>query len=378
MNTVTTQISKKASNNFRLLFNIHGMLQNYISRTVSTTTLDVLDAFTTELLQRQKSRNPYYKAVNSYSYSDFGLRSYFMKSEPVEKPINITNLSPEELEKVLIDLLSKNEDKRIMEIVKECQETKVNITEHAIKPLLRAFSKQGKVNKVKAIISYCEKADFNLYIKNGEFLHFVARAQCMKGNSEIGLTVLKDCYSRYESLRSVYRIIFRELIQDSVLNRSEASMVIFKQHVLEFSDASGDHYPLICMWHICWMSTWFSDQMLANELFDSSNFLRNIVKDKAIDFSLTILKNQYNDDAVVRLLQSFLKHDMKDAYLKVLQVLFSYKLKMNDIRGCTEILRNCEALGIELPSDQQGKYIRLLIDGKYTGPPKPTNFKLKF
>ncbi|XP_037302045.1 uncharacterized protein LOC119192332 [Manduca sexta] len=207
----------------------------------------------------------------------------------------------------------------------------------------------------------------------------------MKGNSERGLSILKYCYLKYENRRTFYRLLFRELIQDSVLNRSEASMVIFKRYTLEFSSVWSDHYPLVCFWFACWSSSWFSDHMLSDELLESSEPLLDIIKNKATTFSITVLKEDYNEDAVMRLLQILLKYDMITEYTKVLQLLFNYKLRNKDIRGCTEIIRNCEVLGISLPSSQQGRYIKMLIDGKSQDvkvtaekPHVPKNFKLKF
>ncbi|KAJ8717893.1 hypothetical protein PYW07_005823 [Mythimna separata] len=145
----------------------------------------------------------------------------------------------------------------------------------------------------------------------------------------------------------------------------------------------SDHYPLVCFWHLCWASSWFSDQMLGNELLETSDVLLEIVGEKATAFSIMALKD-YNEDAVVRLLQTLLKYDMMMEYVAVLQVLFTYKLRNRDIRGCSEIIRNCEALGVNLPSDQQGRYIKMLIDDKKQWPrAQPTkttskDFKLKF
>ncbi|XP_032519976.2 uncharacterized protein LOC116772053 isoform X2 [Danaus plexippus] len=179
------------------------------------------------------------------------------------------------------------------------------------------------------------------------------------------------------------RIIFRELINDSINNRSEASLVVFKKYVLDFSKTWDENYPLICFWHSLWCSSWFSDQMLSNELLETCPILQDIVRDKATIFSINFLK-EYNEDAVVRLLQSLLKYDMMTEYSKVLQILFGYKLKQRDLRGCTEIIKNCEVLNISLPSNQQGKYIQMLIRNKYTEKPKDApkiagkNFKMKF
>lgn len=63
---------------------------------------------------------------------------------------------------------------------------------------------------------------------------------------------------------------------------------------------------------------------------------------------------------------------------------FSFTVRNRDLRGCMEIVHNCDTLGISLPADQQGRYIRMLINNEvsYEKPlvSKITskNFKLKF
>lgn len=272
------QVSRRPLNFIPLLFNVkrnllsHEPLCNY----PTTISMETIDLFTTELLHRRKTK--FQNGNYNFGVNDFGIRC-FMKTKP-EEIIDIRKLAPEELCNYLADLQTKNNDKQVKEIILECKEIKRHINEHELKKLLRTYCLVGKVNMVKLIQSYCETTLPSVYARNGEFMHYLAKAECMKGNSDKGLLILKDCYSRYEPLRSLYRLIFRELIHDSVQNRSEASMVIFKKNVLEFSDRWGDHYPLVCLWHICWVSTWFSDQILSNELLDASQVLRNIVKDK--------------------------------------------------------------------------------------------------
>lgn len=296
---------------------------------------------------------------------------------------NVSQMSIMEVENMLNELLSKNKDKLIIELIKECQICHKYINFLTLKKLLKHYSENGKPNIIIILQNYCAKANTDSYQRNGEFLHYLAIAECMKGNSEKGLSILKTSYSKYDTLRSLYRIILRDLIQDSVLNRSEATLIIFKNYVLEFSEQWADHYPLVCFWHICWASNWFSDQMLSNELLESSETLQNIVKEKASAFSIMALRD-YNEDAVLRLLQMLLKYDMMSEYVAVLQVLFNYKLRNRDIRGCTEIIRNCEVLGISLPSNQQGRYITMLIKDKKRSPEESSikipfkNFKLKF
>ncbi|XP_023937009.1 uncharacterized protein LOC112045154 [Bicyclus anynana] len=360
---------KSPSKYFRTLYNIRKLSRKGSILTSNLTA--TIEAFDHESLQRNKIQS-----------QDLGLR-YFMEMD--SDRTDITDMSVAELDNLLQELITKNRDKQLTKFVYQCLDKRKRMGVNMLKKLFRYYSISGRVDIVEALQKYCFKEDFNLYTRNGEFTHYIAKAQCMKGNSQQGLSVLKEAYIKYEKLRSFYRVIFRELINDTVSNRSEASMVIFKKYVLEFSEAWNDHYPLICYWHVCWSSNWFSDQVTSNELMEKSKVLQDIVRDKATTFSINILR-EYNEDAVVRLLQSLLKYAMMEEYAKVLEILFDYKLRNKDMRGCTEILKNCDSLGISLPADQQGRYIRMLIYKDYSDPKpedkpkKPTlkNFKLKF
>ncbi|XP_053614633.1 uncharacterized protein LOC128677659 [Plodia interpunctella] len=376
LRTMSVQIARHPRNCVRLLCSVKTCKNTVPSLLYYATTIDPFDIITQELLQRHQSRIKVY----AFDINKLKIRHF---TETESNYYDVSKMSNEDLDKILLELHAKSKDKYIEQVITDCRNVKRFIVESTLKRLFRHYSNVGKPDMVVVLQKYCAKVDPNLFKRNGEFLHYSAKAQCMKGNSEKGLEILKQCYRKNENFRSLYRIIFRELIQDSVLNKSEATLVIFKKYVLEFSQDWEEHYPLICFWHICWSSSWFSDQMLANELLDSSEILQNIVRDKATAFSITVLRD-YNEDAVTRLLQGLLKYKMMIEYAKVLQVLFNYKLRNRDLRGCTEILKNCGDLGVTLPSDQQGKYIKMLISGQQTETkptvPKPTfkYFKLKF
>ncbi|CAH2264392.1 uncharacterized protein LOC120633381 [Pararge aegeria] len=365
---------RHTSKYFRLLYTVRELSRKCSILTSNFTSS--IEASDSETLTLQR----WSKTILS---QDIGLR-FFMEMDN-NRTADITNMTNDELNDLLQDLMSKNRDKLLSKYLNECLDKQKHYSTNVLKKLFRYCSISGRVDMVEVLQKYCFKVDYHLFKRNGEFMHYVAKAQCMKGNSQQGLSVLKEAYIKYSGLRSFYRVIFRELINDSVLNRSEASMVIFKKYVLEFSETWNDHYPLICYWHICWSSNWFSDQQISNELLETSEALQNIVRDKASTFSINILRD-YNEDAVVRLLQSLLKFHMMDEYAKVLEILFNYKLKNKDLRGCTEIVKNCETLGISLPADQQGRYIKMLIYKDYSDvkaedkPKKLTskNFKLKF
>lgn len=240
----------------------------------TSVTIDAFDTVTNELLQgfRKKGRN------NPLNVNDLSLR--YFKVDKSEQKKDLSTMTKDEIDNYILELLSKKKDKLLEEVIEYCHENKILILETTVKKVFRMSSLHGKVDIVLLLQKYIMKLDPYLHRRNGEFLHYVAKAQCMKGNTEKGLSIILQCYGKYGVLRNFYRVILRELIHDSVLNRSEASLVVLKKYLLEISETYQDPYPLVCFWHFCWVSSWFSDQMFADELLESSKVLQDIVRDK--------------------------------------------------------------------------------------------------
>lgn len=267
------QLSKNAPNHIRFILNVQKLAQKCVMNAPYTTSVDALDLFTSELLHRHRKRGK----ISHFASKDFNLNIRFFTE--IENN-DVSQMTTEQLDTVIQELISKNKDKQIQQMIQDCLHYRIFLPITTLKKLFRNYSIKGKPESVISLQNYCAKVDPILNKRNGEFLHYLAKAQCMKGNSDKGLTILQDAYTKYTSLRSLYRVIFKELIQDSVLNRSEATLVIFKKYVLQFSEKFEDPYPLVCFWHICWSSSWFSDQVLSEELLESSEGLQEIVKDK--------------------------------------------------------------------------------------------------
>lgn len=235
-------------------------------------TADVIDVCTTDkLLQHRDTMK------NNINIPQFSIRHF---SERDTKANELLSLPEADFEKAMQDLTYKNKDKQVEHIVLHCLSIRRLLSDPLLKTLLKHYSNTGRPDMILTLQKYFSKLLPNSYQRNGEFMHYMAKAECLKGNSNKGLSILKESYMKNDNLRSFYRVIFRELIHDSVLNRSEASLVIFKKYVLEFSTLWQENYPLVCFWHICWQSTWYSDQMLADELWEASEVLQNIIKEK--------------------------------------------------------------------------------------------------
>lgn len=268
MHSIRLQVTKNPLKYFRLLYNVqkkHDLFQSACYYAASD-----VETFTNDMVERFKAKQKTIVDINSVRH--------FMDDGNIKRDIN--SMNTEDINDLVTYLISKNKNDQLEQLIRECLSLRKFIGELGLKKLFRHFSLSGKPEIVSVLQLYCSKLDINVFSRNGDFEHYLAKAQCFKGNSDKGLSILRHCYEKRENLRSIYRVIFRELIQDCVINRSEASLVIFKKHVLELSETWNEHYPLICFWHICWSSTWFSDQQLADELLESSKPLQDIIQDR--------------------------------------------------------------------------------------------------
>lgn len=265
------QILKHQAGFFKFYFNILDF-HRLLPITSFATTFDVADAFRSDnIMQHRDGKN------NHINMPQFSIQH---NSEPDSKLNDLVALPEDEFEKSVQELLYKSKDKIVEQIILRCLHIRRLMSDQLLKTLLKHYSNSGKPEMIVTIQKYFSKLLPNSYRRNGEFTHYLAKAQCLKGNSEKGLSILLESYNKNLNLRNFYRVILRELINDSVMNRSEASLVVFRKYVLEFSKQWNDHYPLVCFWHICWLSSWYSDQMLSDELWESSEILQDIVKEK--------------------------------------------------------------------------------------------------
>ncbi|KAG6439085.1 hypothetical protein O3G_MSEX000472 [Manduca sexta] len=173
MNSVRAQITKQPLNYFKLINNVLRM-QRFVAVS-QFSTIDFAECVT-DGPQHYKSRNSLFGPPNNAV-------QYFIGTEDKS---SATSLSEEEINNTLLELISKNKDKQIENVVLNCHNNRKVINQEILKKLFRHYSMAGKPEIVTILQKYCAKVDPNLYKRNVEFLHYLAKAQCMKGNSERG------------------------------------------------------------------------------------------------------------------------------------------------------------------------------------------------
>lgn len=197
MNSLRLMILKQQESYFRLLYNIFN--SRFLPVISYTTTVDPMDVLTTELLQKPK-----HKVQSLLDTPNFGIQRF---SDTNSKPNVVNSMTDEELEETIQQLLLKNKDKQVEQIINECIAIRKLISDKLIKILFKHYSNLGRIDIVLLLQQYCLNLSPTMYKRNGEFSHFYAKAQCLRGNSDKGLSLLKDCYKKYVHFRSYYRYI---------------------------------------------------------------------------------------------------------------------------------------------------------------------------
>jgi hypothetical protein len=188
------------------------------------------------------------------------------------------------------------------------------------------LSRTGNRTGVQAVMSVCESLNRNEFHNQAEYKHFMAEATWMHGNVREALDMFADVYKHHVTLRRKVRHMTKFLFAECISNRSEASVVLVTNFAKKFAEEYGDYYFLAFLWQFCFLSEWFCDQKLADELLNQYQELRRVIIDRLKIIAMTALK-QEEVEVVQRLLEVTLRYEMKQDYAHILSELFDFKCK---------------------------------------------------
>ncbi|XP_077287725.1 uncharacterized protein LOC143912316 [Arctopsyche grandis] len=363
----------------------------YMSKNVrNITTNDALDDFTVRLMSEKTLKwnaKDSEMEILSTLLSKGIMKKSFIKNlkniiELRDLNVEVKNFTIDQIDSLIRSALKENKLKEIEIILKQCIDYHCQISENMMFQLFSTYSNNGDIRMISLLQQLIKLTNTKLYENHAHFEYYLGIAHWKKGNIESALMTFENVYKSNNFLRKTIMNIFKLFIEDVIKNYSEASNVILKNHMVQYVETYSEHYPMMLFWEFCWLSEWFKDQQLAESLLDQYDFIIAYLDNKSAIISSMALKN-HQEDAVMRLIQILLKHDKKYQCTLVMRNLFEYKLKMNDFRGCSEIVKNCELINIQLTSMQYNKYLSKFI---LTNKPmvqqetinKPTTFNLKF
>lgn len=161
------------------------------------------------------------------------------------------------------------------------------------------------------------------YLKEGELLMQLATCYWIAGNSKECFVCLSEFFERYPNLKDFGKMNLKKIIYEAVVKRSEAELKCTVNFVEKYTTQNNDFYFLTVLWNYLFLSQWYADHSLADELLCRHEELRSIMSLMSSSLTRHFLKtDQVND--VYRLMQVFLKYEIMDSYAITSQVLFDY------------------------------------------------------
>lgn len=259
------------------------------SSTDEVASSDAITEFTDDLLskrqlrwqiQQQKHRNESNHISRLKDVTNF-INAIKRNTERSVSEVMFLSVDFEKLDETHIDhlVVTACRDKNnefIEKFVDQCVDGNKVIGEKSVLTMLEYFSttSDNKRTLIK-LIDLCKLNNQLLYDENCEFKHFIARNLWEKGNSDGALTLLDEAYEKANTtVRTSIRSLFRFIVEDTVEKKSEAVLHRLIKSAVHIQERLNEPAVLLYIWKVCFLSSWFSDQVIADQLFDEYSDVR--------------------------------------------------------------------------------------------------------
>jgi hypothetical protein len=297
-----------------------------VGRTLINATSDSLDSFTDEIVQRMADKwkcnvQKTIKCETGRTTNDIHKQNLQVHPEAYNVDVDVNSI-----DELITKALHSKEYKLVIHILNSSVRKKCCPSPELLVEAASVFSRTGSKTGVHVVKSVCEFLNQNEFHNQAKYQHYMAEALWVSGNVSEALDMFADVYKYHPSLRRKVRNMTKFLFAECISNRSEASVVLITDFSKKFAEEYGDHYFLSFLWQFCFMSEWFCDQKLANELLEQYQELRTIIMDRIKVIALTALR-QGRTEVVQRLLEVTLHYERKQDYTHILREFFDYKCK---------------------------------------------------
>ncbi|KAH8372327.1 hypothetical protein KR093_011044 [Drosophila rubida] len=349
----------------------------------SSTQLDAIDSFTDELVNRKTQKweelrdNLIKKSVvteehqsNSGNFSqNVGLMSKGMMNDlkQLRSPqlgLDIRSLSQPQLDNLLLATLEIKNKVDFLYLIKQCVRWQLLPCNEVFISCLRYLSTLGRLQQLDSLAETCRQLNHPFTITYSDLAPFKALALWNNGNADVALMTLHRGYSagyQYIEGKRMMRSTFRTIAEETLAQKSEAVLISLTEVARAIHQEHNDIFMVACVWKQCFISSWFSDQKSASELYEHFKDLQRLVARRADGLCYSFL-GHHNVDAVHRLIEVFLEHNERAACADSLSSLFDYHYNRKDLRACAEIVKSCSELEMPLKTEQNEQFLSLFLD----------------
>lgn len=316
--------------------------------------VDSMDNFTTQLIQKKVDKWSALKSVSKVTHA--------IKMEE-DSSNDKLQLSSDQINTFFQEFIELNDSSKVLDLIQQCISLEICPSLSNLLYALSVCSQCGNVDTIKKIHDLCKKTNPSILEPHSDFKHYIAEAIWIKGNIHEALILFKEVYQHNTLLRRRVRLMWKNLIVDIVASRSKAVLISIIHFAEHLAKEYKDYFPLACVWQICFLSEWYSDQCEALDLLKKHEELRRNVISR-ISYVVAISLQNHRTDVVYRLLETLLKFEMKAQYSGVLLSLLDYQIHQKDLRRCLEIIQWSVQNEVQLLPNHHKKFLKLFITGE--------------
>lgn len=371
--------------------------------------INVLDIFTTRLLNEQPEidlKTPK-KEPASLNVLQNENRSKMLKkiaaghSKVIGNDgfIKIAEWTKQEIDDCVSIVIDCNDKKTFNELFEQIIELKRLPSDGNV---LRIFyficdDSAASMDKVMQLIDVCKEENMEFYARSMAFAPFLAQYLWKMERFDDALSTLVEIYpTTDESVKSSVLRNFRQIIFDAIRNQDEGTVQKLLQSAKKIFEKRNSPTILVYIWADCFYSALFSNQMIANGIFEEYEIVRKIISTDVGWIVLSLIQ-QHNIDGLQRLIEQCLKFGLKEECGTCMRALFDYHCKYSivcahnifnikigwtfffliesvfgftdsrrNLRACSEMRKTSLRLDIPLSKEQNKKLLQLA-----NAPPKP-------
>ena len=248
-------------------------------------------------------------------------------------PVDIKALDAYQIDNLVINSLDEGNKTDLYILIDQLLNYRKLPSERVTKEIMMYLCCVCDENNLEKFINLCASDFREFYNSNLQFRHFQSLLLWKRGNATQSMRNYRELFIECsESTMRDSLIEMLNLIVDETLgSKSEGVLVSLTEFAQFLGKNFNDYNILTKIWMKSFKSVWYSDNCLARDLFESDEKVRDIVGQRASFLSYLYLK-EHNMEAVHRLIELFLKCNMKNECRNVLMVLFNYHCEYLEFR----------------------------------------------
>lgn len=316
---------------------VHCIPSLVIGLSMKSTKIDVLDSFTTDLMRKLEiDRKPQTELAASVAM-DADQKSLIRKITthksdrrlPFEHSMDIRNLSAAEMNCYVNVIIDADDRRTFNSLVEQFHRFQILPRNDLVVRSLRYLCDDTKDSMVQIIrlIDVCRVQNLKFYATDMEFAPFLAQYLWTANRFDAALSVLRQTYvADNVTIKAIVRQNLQRLLKDAIANRGESALDKIASFASEVFRTQRDANLLLDVFNGCFISTWFSDQTIATNLFRRYEKLRILFLKDIGEYAYDRLQH-HDVDAVQRLIELCLEFKVMNECRICLTMLFDYQCK---------------------------------------------------